>query len=658
MIQLHNVSLAFGGQQILDGLSWTITPNQRIGLIGPNGSGKSTLLRVLDGRLSPQDGHVATGKASIGYLEQDVQAAASGRTVREEGLQAFEDVLALEAREREITNALAEAEDYKSDYYENLLHKLDSVQTRLTQRDAHRIGPRTDAVMTGLGFEPDELDRPLDTYSGGWQMRAALGRLLLRQPDVLLLDEPTNHLDIDSIDWLESYLKDYPGTVVIVSHDRYFLDRMVTCIAELTHGRLVEYEGSYSYYLEEREERRALQQAAYENQQRKINEIQAFIDRFRYNASKASQVQSRIKKLEKMDRVPPPPPEEAEINIDFPEPERSGRVVLEVSTFSKSYETEEGTLQVFDEAGPLAIERGDKIALIGKNGAGKSTLARILRGIESFEGAREVGYKVNATFFVQHQAEALDSDKTILDVLRDRAPHKDESTLRSMAGAFLFSGEDVFKKVAVLSGGEKSRVALARLLLEPTNFLILDEPTNHLDIQSIDILTQALQQYTGTFLVVSHDRRFLDEVADTVWRVGDGRVQTYPGSYSDYRWYVEQRAGAEADAAGPAKHNGTSEESTATSSAPSSPDAGQNHATKYGHLNAYQLRQKYEKVEQAILEKEARQEDIEAELADPALYDDPDKARSTNRSYDALKDELADLYDEWETLADHLIVKE
>ena len=656
MIQLHNVSLAFGGQQILDGLSWTITPNQRIGLIGPNGSGKSTLLRVLDGRLSPQDGHVATGKASIGYLEQDVQAAACGRTVREEGLQAFQDVLALEAREQEITDALAEADDYKSDYYEDLLHKLDSVQTRLTQRDAHRIGPWTDAVMTGLGFEPDELDRPLDTYSGGWQMRAALGRLLLRQPDVLLLDEPTNHLDIDSIDWLENYLKDYPGTVVIVSHDRYFLDRMVTRIAELTHGRLTEYKGSYSYYLEEREERRALQQAAYENQQRKINEIQAFIDRFRYNASKASQVQSRIKKLEKMDRVPPPPSEEGEININFPEPERSGRVVLEVSTFSKSYETEEGTLQVFDEAEPLAIERGDKVALIGKNGAGKSTLARILRGTEPFEGTREVGYKVNATFFAQHQAEALSPDKTILDVLRDRAPHKDESTLRSMAGAFLFSGEDVFKKVAVLSGGEKSRVALARLLLEPTNFLILDEPTNHLDIQSIDVLTQALQQYTGTFLVVSHDRRFLDEVADTVWRVGDGRVQTYPGSYSDYRWYVEQRTGTEASAAGGAKQNGASAESPATSS--SSPDAGQGDATKYGHLNAYQLRQKYEKVEQAILEKEARQEDIEAELADPALYDDPDQARSTNRSYDALKDELADLYDEWETLADHLTVKE
>ena len=381
MIQLTNISLSFGGTPIFRNLSWTITPEgQRIGLIGPNGAGKTTLLNVIAGRQPVNDGRVSrAGDLTVGYLEQSTQEMPPDRSVRAEALQAFDDVLALEAKEERITGQLADTDDYESDHYQKLLDRLQRVQEHLNTHDAHRIRSQTDATLTGLGFDPDDLDRPLHTFSGGWRMRVSLAKLLLQRPDVLLLDEPTNHLDIGSIDWLEDYLKSYPGTVVIVSHDRYFLDRMVTSIAELTQGQLSMYDGNYAYYLEAREERREQWRNAYENQQKRIKDIEAFIAKFRYNASKASQVQSRIKKLEKMDRIPEPPGREDTVSFRFPEPTRSGEVVLDLSRFSKSYATDKGTIDVFDDAGPLMVERGDTIAMIGPNGAGKSTLARILR---------------------------------------------------------------------------------------------------------------------------------------------------------------------------------------------------------------------------------------------------------------------------------------
>ncbi|NBB99608.1 MAG: ATP-binding cassette domain-containing protein [Bacteroidetes bacterium] len=671
MIQLNDIHLAFAGEPVLEGLSWTITPDrQRIGLIGPNGAGKSTVLRVITEQHTPQEGTVAIGNSTtVGYLEQDAQELDTERPVIEEALRAFGHVKALEAEEEEITDALSAADDYESDRYQKLLHRLSDVQQALVTHEAHRLQSRTEAVLAGLGFEPDELERPVRSFSGGWRMRVALAKLLLRNPDFLLLDEPTNHLDIQSIDWLEGYLRAYEGTVVIVSHDRYFLDRMVTTIAELTHGQVTIYNGNYSYYLEEREHRRELQRQRYENQQREIKEIERFIERFRYKADKAAMVQSRIKHLDKMERVPPPPSEDSTVTIRFPEPRRSGRIVLELSRFSKTYATAEGTVEVFDDADPLTIERGEKIALIGKNGAGKSTLARILRGVEDFDGTREEGHNVDMTYFAQHQAEALNPAHTVLESVRELAPDRTETELRTMLGAFLFTGDDVFKPVTVLSGGEKSRVALARTLLHPANFLILDEPTNHLDIQSINVLTEALQQYSGTFVIVSHDRHFLDEVANTVWHVGGGRVQDFPGTYSEYRWHLEHGSVEAPDTsltAAAASNGSSSKPSAHQKNGPKSKaqkreeaaarqrQANGRNAPDYSTLNSYKLQSLYEETETDILAKEEKKEALEEAMADPDLYSDHDRAKEVNANYAAIEQELATLYERWEALAEEL----
>ena len=672
MIQLQNIALAFGGQVILDRLTWTVKPGRRIGLIGPNGAGKTTLLRVMAG-LQEIDGGEVAQIGEVGYLAQDAQEITSERTVVDEALQAFDTVLALQEEEHRITEALEAEPDHAGAHYQKLLHTLERVHAQLVTKDIHLIRPRTETVLTGLGFEPDDLNRPLQTFSGGWRMRVALAQILLRQPDVLLLDEPTNHLDIVSIDWLEGYLKSYPGTVVLVSHDRYFLDRMVTSIADLSGGRITDYAGNYSFYLAERQKRRELQQAAYDNQQRQIAQTERFIERFRYKNTKARQVQSRVKQLEKMDRVAPPPSDDAQIKFRFPAPRRSGRTVLALSAFSKTYTTDEGAIRVFENAGPLTIERGDKIALIGKNGAGKSTLARILHGTEPFDGTREVGYQVDETFFAQHQAESLNPNHTALEAIQEVARGQDDTALRSLLGAFLFTGDDVFKPVRVLSGGEKSRVALARTLLHPANFLILDEPTNHLDIQSIQVLIEAMKQYTGSFVVVSHDRHFLDQVVNTVWHAGGGTVRAYKGTYSEYQWYVEHGTASRlarevqpAPTATPAKPAPTEK---ARTGGPKTKEQKRREAEARNRayralqngeaadpslLTSNQLQKLYEQTEAAILEKEERQAEVEAALADPSIYADPTRTRDLSAAYQTLQEELEALYERWETLAEQL----
>ena len=666
MVTLDDVSVRFGREALFDDLSWTITPeSHRIGLVGPNGAGKTTLLKLIAGRMTPDSGRVTREGVSVGYLEQDVQELPEDRTVREEALRAFDDVLALEEKEKAITERL-EATDHESTEHAKLLDRLQRVQEQLNQHESHRIRPKTEATLTGLGFDPDTLDRPLHTFSGGWRMRAALARLLLREPDILLLDEPTNHLDIESIDWLEEYLSGYPGTVLLVSHDRYVLDRMVSAVAEITRGQLLHYDGNYSHYLEAREERYERWRREYENQQKRIEEIETFISKFRYNASRASQVQSRIKKLEKMERIPPPPDGEPEIHFRFPDPPRSGAVVLELSSFSKTYETAAGPERVFADAGPLTIERGDKIAMVGPNGAGKSTLARILRGVEPFEGERELGHKVNLSFYAQHQADMLEPDQTVFDAVREAAPDRSKTELRNLLGTFLFTDDDAFKSVEVLSGGEKSRVALARTLLSTANFLILDEPTNHLDIQSKEVLIEALQQYEGTFVLVSHDRHVLDAVADTVWRVGGGTVRTFLGNYSDFRWQVEEGsarplegttpAATDSPAATDGSRNGRDRSSTKSS--PSSDTTGPSDG-RFADLNTYQLKRKLEETEETIMEIEERQEELEAAMADPDAYEgDGARARELSDEYNALKKELSSLYDTWEALTDHVMALE
>ncbi len=676
MLQLSNISLAFGGQQVLDGVTWTLRTNQRIGLVGPNGAGKTTLLRIIAGRQRPDSGEIAlTGGMSIGYLEQDVQETPAARTVLEEALKAFDDILALEAEEIRITAELEASDDHETDEYHKLLVALEKVHSELIGRESHRIRSQTEAVLSGLGFADEDLARPLRTFSGGWRMRVVLAKLLLRRPDFLLLDEPTNHLDIDSIDWLENFLRSYSGTVVIVSHDRYFLDRMVTTVAEMAAGAVTEYAGNYAFYLEDRQLRRAQQQAAFDNQQREIAQMERFVERFRAKATKAKQAQSRIKTLEKMDRLAPPPSEASSISFRFPEPERSGKVVAELSHFSKTYQSAEGDIAVFDHAGPLVIERGSKIALIGKNGAGKSTLARMLNGTEPFEGELRLGYNTIRTYFAQHQADALEGEDTILDAMRVVSRGQSETQIRSLLGAFLFTGDSVFKKVAVLSGGEKSRVALARTLLHPANFMILDEPTNHLDIASINVLIEALRQYSGTFVVVSHDRHFVDQVVNGIWRVEDGGVRTFAGNYSDYLWQiqhgtaakVETPASAAAPASAPVSTNGSSGGGPKTKeqkrleaeernrryrdASPAPGPAGKEAATD---LSPQAVRRQYGKLESDILKREARQEEVERELAAVDLYQDPARLKEKMAEYEKLKKELESMYHRWESLADVL----
>ena len=665
MIQIHNISLALGGNPILQNLSWTISPGRRIGLIGANGAGKTTLLRLIAGQLDPDSGTV-TRSGTVGYLSQDVQETPGGRRVLAETLTAFEEIELLQRKEASLTQALAQ----QTGHTNKLLAELDRIHTRLSLHEAHLIQPRAETVLSGLGFTIDDFDRPLEELSGGYRMRVALARLLLQKPDLLLLDEPTNHLDIESIGWLEHYLKSYAGTMILVSHDRYFLNRMTNVMVHLRNGHITEYAGNYDYFLTEREKRRELEQATYENQQREIAQTKRFIERFRYKATKARQVQSRIKHLEKMERLTPPEPVEAQIRIRFPAPHRSGRIVLKLSAFSKSYVNEHNAVHVFDNAGPLAIERGDKIALIGRNGAGKSTLARILLGNESFVGIREKGHQVDTGFFAQHQAETLEAEHTVLESLSQVSTTSEEVYLRTLLGAFLFTGDDVLKPVHVLSGGEKSRLALARTLVNPANFLILDEPGNHLDIQSIQILIEALRQYQGTFVVVSHDRHFLDQVANTIWHVDNGQVRIYKGTYSEYRWACEH--GSLNDtvptrnttsksspvkrpirSGGPKTKKQKRQEAEARNRAYKAAQTGG--IIDNDKLTRHQREWLCEEAESAIKEAEHRRQMAEAELALPEVYTNPDRARKASATFATIDKELDELYARWEALAESVL---
>ena len=684
MLTVQDLHLAFGGRVLFDGLSWTVRGGERVGLVGPNGAGKSTLLRVVAGDQTPDAGGVVyEGGATVGFLRQDTQEQDVEATPLEDALRAFDDVLRLEAEAEALTAQMEAHADHASDDYFALVERFSKVQDRLVTREAHTAEARTAAVLSGLGFTDDEMRRPLSTFSGGWRMRSTLARMLLGEPDVLLLDEPTNHLDIESIDWLEDHLTGYPGAVVLVSHDRYFLDRMTTATADLVRGQIDSYAGNYSFYLEARQERRAHWQARYDNQQKEIAEAERFIARFRAKATKAKQAQSRIKMLEKLERIPPPPPESSSIRFRFPDPPASGRQVVELDAFTKAYPAPEGgETVVFDHAEPLVLERGDKVALVGKNGAGKSTLARILLGTEPVEGDLRRDRRAEMAHFAQHQAEALDPSHTVFQSLQEVSRGHSDTELRSLLGAFLFTGSDAEKSVSVLSGGERSRLALARTLLSPANVLVLDEPTNHLDLVSKNVLAEALRQYTGTFVLVSHDRHFIDAVAESVWYVENRGVRTYRGSYSETQWQRENGTAAKhlpsgdgaattpprpnKDAGGVAKGTGSAGGAAKSSGGKKSKEEKRREAEARNALyrmmkdgtvpSAKELgpdlaQRALDLLEQSVAEKEGEIEVLEAAMADPDLYAKPEEFERTMAALTTAKADLKALYKRWERLA-------
>src|SRR6266516_4693580 len=530
MIQLSSAGKRYGHKLLFEGVDWLITPKDRIGLVGANGTGKSTLLKVLGGLETLDYGSISIAKGiSAGYLPQD-GLTLSGRTVFAECMSVFSKLRAMEEEMEQLTASMSEL-DHASAEYAQVADRYQRVEHEFQARDGYAIEAQVGSVLTGLGFRKDDWDRQTDECSGGWQMRIALAKLLLQKPNLLLLDEPTNHLDLEARNWLEEYLTEYPYAFVLISHDRYFLDVTVSKIVEIWNKRIHFYAGNYDNYEEQKTQRLEQLEAAYRNQRERIEQLEVFINRFRYQATKAKQVQSRIKELEKMDRIELPE-EEKTIHFSFPQPKASGRIVAEFAGIAKSY----GEKEVFRDVS-FMIERGDRIALVGVNGTGKSTLIKLLAGKEPpSAGAYRLGHNVQADYFAQDQYKELDQDARIFDDLAELSPRSTQTELRSLLGCFLFSADEVFKRIGVLSGGERNRYALLRMLLHPANFLLLDEPTNHLDMRAKDVLLETLSKYTATVVFVSHDRYFIDKLATRVFEIGDGRVEVYPGNYEDYRW--------------------------------------------------------------------------------------------------------------------------
>ena len=651
MIQLSGAGKRFGHKLLFENTDWLITPRDRVGLVGGNGTGKSTLMKVLAGLDTFDYGSLIVAKGTTaGYLPQD-GLSLSGRTVFAECMAVFTELHAMERELETLTHQISEL-DHASVQYADVADRYHSLEHEFRTRDGYSIEAEVGRVLMGLGFRKEDWERQTDEFSGGWQMRLALAKLLLQKPNLLLLDEPTNHLDLEARNWLEEYLHDYPHALVLISHDRYFLDVTVNKIAEIWNKRFWFYTGNYDKFLSQKTQRNEQLQAAYKNQRDRIEQLEVFINRFRYQATKAKQVQSRIKELEKIERIEVPA-EEKTIHFSFPQPKPSGRIVAEFEGVAKSYvKADGGEKEVFRDVG-FMIEKGDRVALVGVNGAGKSTLIKLLAGTElTTRGEFRLGHNVEADYFAQDQYKELDPDARMIDDLGAASPRSTQTELRSLLGCFLFSEDDVFKKIGVLSGGERGRYALLRLLLHPANFLLLDEPTNHLDLRAKDVLLDALMEYTGTVVFVSHDRYFIDKLATRVFEIGDGRVEVYPGNYEDYLWRKQ---------GGSAKQNEAirqqlkiTEPALQTPSNGNQPAAAAQPAAKAKRLNPI----KRKKMEDRIHELEAAISRAETAIAqyETALQDfvSAEESQRQSQELDQRKTAHAALIKEWEELSEQL----
>jgi ATP-binding cassette, subfamily F, member 3 len=646
MIQFCGAGKRYGHKLLFENADWLITPESRIGLVGANGTGKSTVMKILAGSESLDYGAISRAKGiSTGYLPQD-GLTLTGRTIFAECLSVFAELHAIEKEMESLTRSMSEL-DHAGQEYSNVADRYQKLEHEFVARDGYTLEAQVGQVLTGLGFHRDDWTRRTEEFSGGWQMRIALAKLLLQKPNLLLLDEPTNHLDLEARNWLEEYLTTYPYAFVLISHDRYFLDITVKRIVEIWNKQMHFYAGNYDQYLAAKNTRKEQLESAYKTQHDRIEQLEVFINRFRYTATKAKQVQSRIKELEKMERIKIPE-EEKTVHFSFPQPKPSGRIVAEFANVAKSY----GEHKVFEKVS-FMIERGERIALVGVNGAGKSTLIKLLAGQEPLSaGEYKLGHNVEPDYFAQDQYKELDPEARILDDLGELSPGSTQTQLRSLLGCFLFSGDDVFKRIGVLSGGERNRYALLKMLLHPANFLLLDEPTNHLDLRAKDVLLEALMKYTGTLVFVSHDRYFIDKLATRVFEIGEGKVEIYPGNYEDYLWRKQGRAAVAVEmpntSVPSSGFSGVSSSTPVNGDRVPAADAAEPKGKRLNPIKRQQMEDRLHEVEEEIARAEAAIALCETELQSFV------SAEETQRQTQELarrKSDVQSLMKEWEELS-------
>ena len=664
LIALQDITFEFGARAIVENASWHIVPGDRVGLIGMNGTGKSTILRVINGEYTVSKGSVNKIKnLSLGFFNQDLLSFESDESILSVGMTAFAEALRLEKELERITKELeTNEEEALLMEYADRLHEFEVL-------DGYNMRHKTAQVLEGLGFSTADLERPYSQFSGGWRMRVLLAKLILQQPDVLMLDEPTNHLDLPSIEWLEKYLQSYNGAVIIVSHDRYFLDRMVNKIVELYQQQLHHYAGNYEDYEVEKELRREMQQSAYENQQDYIRQQERFIERFKAKASKAAQAQSIAKRLDKLERVEQVDGGPSKIRISFTPDKIPGKIITTLNNVTKRF----GNLTILDNAS-AEINRGDKIALIGANGKGKSTLLRVIAGTEQMEGERIGGHNVVPSFYAQHQLESLDLNSEILDELKNFGSGRSEVELRSLLGCFLFTGDDVYKRIKILSGGEKARVALAKTIISQANFLLLDEPTNHLDMNSVQMLIDALSQYDGTYVLVSHDRYFVSQTANKIWEIVDGEIKEFKGTYTEWEEYKKRQlenakllAAADKNTSDSKKkevktersannnNNGNSNKNNNNSNSSNNQQQKNTPIDKDKQKEIQKHKRQFQQLEEQLARLNEKKTALETSMNNPEIYSDNKRFQQLESEYAQLGKELKQVNEEYEKAFEKLM---